>query len=95
MVAPALHPGRARGSVSPLILLHELVDYNLHIPANMVFFAVLAGIFFSDAETSRGHRTEGSRGTTRMDEPEPETTYTPVTPAKPAPDQIKNPFLDE
>jgi O-antigen ligase len=79
-----------------LILLHELVDYNLHIPANLVFFALLAGIFFSDAETleaAAGPRR--TRGTARMDEPEPETTYAPVAPPKPAPDQIKNPFLDD
>ena len=29
-----------------LILLHGLSDFNFHIPANMIFFALLAGIFF-------------------------------------------------
>ncbi|ABA57989.1 probable binding-protein-dependent transport system protein [Nitrosococcus oceani ATCC 19707] len=29
-----------------LLLLHTLVDFNLHIPANAIFFAFLLGIFF-------------------------------------------------
>ena len=28
-----------------LMLLHELVDYNLFVPANMVYFAFLAGLY--------------------------------------------------
>lgn len=36
-----------------LLLLHELVEYNLFIPANQVYFAFLAGVFFSD---HRDHR---------------------------------------
>ncbi len=79
-----------------LILLHELVDYNLHIPANLVFFALLAGIFFSDTERLEAAvGPKRTRGTARMDAPELETTYAPVAPSKPAPDQIKNPFLND
>jgi len=29
-----------------LLALHGLVDFNFHIPANAVFFAFLAGVFF-------------------------------------------------
>jgi hypothetical protein len=80
-----------------LILIHELVDYNLHIPANLAFFALLAGIFFSDAgpaDASAEKRT--ARRTRHMGEPEPDTpVFAPVRPAQPAPDQIKNPFLDD
>jgi O-antigen ligase len=79
-----------------LILLHELVDYNLHIPANQVFFAVLAGIFFSDATAveSAAERRKPRR-TRRMGEEPTGEAYVPVVPSKPAPDQIRNPFLDD
>jgi len=78
-----------------LILLHELVEYNLHTPANLIFFTVLAGIFLSepDAEITAGHHA--SRRTPRLGEEPGEVAYVPVVPSKPAPDQIKNPFLDE
>lgn len=33
-----------------LILLHSLVDFNLHIPANQIYFAFLAALFFHHAE---------------------------------------------
>lgn len=29
------------------LLLHSFVDFNLHIPANLIYFAMLAGIFFN------------------------------------------------
>ncbi|WP_176722475.1 O-antigen ligase family protein [Candidatus Thiosymbion oneisti] len=78
-----------------LLLLHEFVDYNLLIPANMVYFAFLAGIFFSDpdqrAVSSRGHGRERPL-------PDSMPTTSPggpvVKPMEPASDQIKNPFLD-
>lgn len=78
-----------------LILVHELVDYNLHIPANLIFFAVLAGIFFSDAGVGVASGDRGPRRTPRMGEEPAEAVYAPVVPSKPAPDQIKNPFLDD
>lgn len=43
-----------------LLLLHGLVDYNLHIPANMVYFAFLAGLFFSDAGSRAGRASAQS-----------------------------------
>ena len=79
-----------------LLALHELVDYNLHTPANIIYFAFLAGVFFSDSERELGgQRGKSSRRTPRMDlagrvTPAPG----PVTPAALPPDQIRNPFLD-
>jgi len=35
-----------------LMLLHEGVDYNLFVPANMVFFAFFAGLFFHQYDES-------------------------------------------
>jgi hypothetical protein len=78
-----------------LLLLHELVDYNLHMPANMVFFAFLAGIFFSDPD--REPATAGRRRRRRTPDlaaRAPEVAPAPVRPASPAADQIPNPFLD-
>ena len=34
------------GLACVLTLLHDTVDYNLSIPANIVYFAFMAGIFF-------------------------------------------------
>ncbi len=73
-----------------LILIHEFVDYNLHTPANLVYFAFLAGIFFR--ETDKEEKTAGSaqsRGTRDS------RATAPVQPMQPPPDQIKNPFLDD
>lgn len=81
-----------------LLLIHEFFDYNLHTPANMVVFALLAGIFFSDsaepdsASRSRRHkrRTPQMAGSaTRV-----ETPTSQGNPAIPPQDQIANPFLD-
>lgn len=33
-----------------LILLHSMVDFNLHIPANQIYLALLAALFFHHAE---------------------------------------------
>jgi O-antigen ligase len=78
-----------------LILLHELVDYNLHIPANTVYFAFLAGIFFSDPgqEAASGGRRRRRRRTPVM-ETATQVSDAAVKPIGPPPDQIKNPFLD-
>lgn len=37
----------ASGIGVALILLHSLVDFNLHVPANMVYFSLLSGIFLN------------------------------------------------
>jgi len=79
-----------------LLALHETVEYNLHTPANIVYFAFLAGIFFADAGgDEEGERRKSPRRTPRMDH-EGRVTPAPgvVAPAAPPPDQIRNPFLD-
>ena len=79
-----------------LLMLHSLVDYNLHIPANIVYFAFLTGVFFCDpvTEDEPARRTRKRRRT-------PDLTQASSSPAvakqerpAPPPDQIKNPFLD-
>lgn len=80
-----------------LLLLHELVDYNLFIPANMVYFAFLVGIFFGDPDQQAIGKTRRARGK----QPPPASEQTAALAdapggelARPAPDQIRNPFLD-
>lgn len=45
-----------------LLMLHSLIDYNLRVPANAVFAALLAGVFFHRAarESGRHHRSRES-----------------------------------
>jgi hypothetical protein len=62
----------------------------------MVYFAFLAGVFFSDPDAgARQLRRRSKRRTGRLDEPE-EKPAVPSTIArgKPPPDQIPNPFAD-
>jgi len=76
-----------------LLLLHELTDYNLHIPANMVFFAFLAGVFSSDPaqeEASRSRRQRKRR--TGVLQPATGASDPTTQWLRPAPDQIRNPF---
>lgn len=79
-----------------LLALHETVDYNLHTPANLIYFAFLAGVFFSNNERDQEEQQGKSpRRTPRMDLAGQVTPTTGVvTPAAPSPDQIRNPFLD-
>jgi hypothetical protein len=78
-----------------LLLLHELVDYNLYIPANMVYFAFLAGVFFADPdqEAVTASRRRRKRRTPALEQASTFDTSI-VKPMGPAPDQIRNPFLD-
>jgi O-antigen ligase len=71
------------------LMLHELVDYNLAIPANQVFFALLAGLFLMppDPVKAPGERRRVRR--TPKLEPEPAPVMQGLTPP---PDQIDNPF---
>jgi len=79
-----------------LLALHELVDYNLRTPANIVYFAFLAGVFFSDSDRDPdAQRRKAPRRTPRMELDGRVTPATAVvTPPAPPPDQIRNPFLD-
>lgn len=70
-----------------LMALHSLTDFNLHIPANAIYFALLAGVFF--------HRNE-HRKTAKPAEPKPQgdiPTMSPVTQPLARP-KGKNPFAD-
>ncbi len=79
-----------------LMLLHELVDYNLHMPANMVYFAFLLGIFFSraDQDADSAKRRRRKRRTPKLETGETAEACDPAQPVRPHPDQIPNPFLD-
>jgi len=70
--------------------LHTATDFNLQIPANAVYFAFLAGVFFhrQAAPAPRPHRAR----------PEPPAPVAPVHPAPAAPaadpEPVRNPFAD-
>lgn len=72
-----------------LMVLHGLTDYNLHIPANAIYFALLAGVFF--------HRSS-NRARSVTQEPEeasPMAVPTLVQPSTPVPRVvIPNPFSE-
>ena len=44
-----------------LLMLHTIVDFNLHIPANAVFFAFLAGVFCHPVQQKDGGRRRMKR----------------------------------
>jgi hypothetical protein len=82
-----------------MLLIHEFFDYNLHTPANMVVFALLAGVFFSDpgqvdhasSRRRRKRRTPNLSGATNGGEiPVPRPSRAP-----PSAEQIPNPFLSD
>ena len=70
--------------------LHGMVDFNLHIPANAVFFSFLAGVFFHQAIPARQERS------TRPPKVREEPTLKPVPVKLPEPvaADIRNPFAD-
>lgn len=64
-----------------LLMLHSLVDFNLHIPANAVYFAFLAAVFMHrHREEEAPHRHEPS--------PVPEKIEPQLLP----PQNVVNPF---
>lgn len=72
------------------LILHELVDFNLFIPANQAFFALLAGVFLMPPDQV-GTPTERRRvRRTPKLEPAPAPVMQGLTPPS---DQIDNPFL--
>jgi O-antigen ligase len=70
-----------------LLLLHTGVDFNLHIPANAIFFAFLAGIFFRPPERRKRSNQHQVRS------PEAVTDLPPQPRPIPPENQI-NPFAD-
>ncbi len=81
-----------------MMLIHEFLDFNLRIPANMVFFALLAGIFFSEpgqVDESKGRRRHKRRTPNLASSPLPGDGALAPSPTNPqVQEQIPNPFLD-
>ncbi len=70
-----------------LLALHGLTDYNWHIPANAIYFALLAGVFLHRGETPREPVVHRHRA--------PAPVIEPASPSLPAiRPSIKNPFAD-
>lgn len=82
-----------------VMLLHSLFDYNLRTPANLAYFAFIAGIFFSDPSRAphvikkRQHRRRTLSTTAAGIDTSPSTTGGP-TKAPISGTQIPNPFFD-
>jgi O-antigen ligase len=75
--------------ISLLLLgLHGLIDFNLHIPANAIYFAFLAGLFFHrEAEREEAPRAErAARAEKRHDGP--------VMPIPAPAASVRNPFAE-
>ncbi len=76
-----------------LMLLHEGVDYNLFVPANMVFFAFFAGLFFHQYDEAEDMPADKQRSATRAHSPVPAERMRPVV--RPVYDEHeRNPFMD-
>jgi O-antigen ligase len=72
-----------------LMALHSLTDFNLHIPANAIYFALLAAVFFHRSERANHHHNA-----TRPVKPEPAAEF-PTLPAARLPvvrPRGRNPF---
>ena len=82
---------RISAGISLLMMgLHELVDFNLHIPANAVFFAFLAGVFFHQATPTKPEQLPQSPKVEDKPAPKPAPVKLPEPPAT----NIRNPFAD-
>jgi len=83
-----------------LLLLHELVDYNLLIPANSLYFSFLAGVFFADSDTELStSRRKRMRRTPDLVSSSPQDMQLGVAtireePEKQSADRTKHPFAD-
>ncbi|MCF7992559.1 MAG: O-antigen ligase family protein [Thiohalocapsa sp.] len=78
-----------------LMALHELLDYNLYIPANQLVFALLLGIFLRspDIPLIRSERTEARRDRYQQSRASPKvTTAGAVEGTSIQERQIENPF---
>lgn len=70
-----------------LMALHGLTEYNWHIPANAIYFALLAGVFFHRGETGAPSAPAKPKATTARQEFVPP----PVPAVRPS---ARNPFAD-
>jgi O-antigen ligase len=71
-----------------LMALHGLTEYNWHIPANAIFFALMAAVFFHRGEPEAAPEAEAPKAKPR---PLPEYAPPPVPVARPP---VRNPFAD-
>ena len=76
-----------------LMALHGMIDFNLHIPANAVYFAFLAGVFFHQASPAKPEDSVRAQKVRPNPAPKPAPVKMPEPPAPPAAD-IRNPFAD-
>ena len=75
-----------------LIGLHGMIDFNLHIPANAVYFAFLAGVFFHQASPAKPENSARAQKIRPDPAPKPAPVKIPEPPA--AATDIRNPFAD-
>jgi O-antigen ligase len=87
--APIAFVRIAAGISLLLIGLHGLIDFNLHIPANALFFAFVAGIFFHPGSGSRSPELQVMAPPAKS---KPNPVPLPVAPQ--APLDVRNPFAD-
>lgn len=75
-----------------LMLLHSLTDFNLHIPANAVFFAFLTAVFFHPGPTEKEEKSSGQIVSHSL--PVEQEIQPPLASIDPA-TAPRNPFLDD
>ena len=73
-----------------LMLLHSLVDFNLHIPANAIFFSFLAAVFLKEYSEEEGGRRRRRRSASLEESPR----YVTEAERSPEWEAEKNPFAD-
>ena len=76
-----------------LMLLHETVDYNLFVPANMVYFAFLAGLYLHPYREPTGPKQRTKRAAASAVAPSEEALRKVALLPQPS-EPEKNPFMD-
>ncbi len=71
-----------------VMALHGLTEYNWHIPANAIYFALMAAVFFHRGEPEAAVETEAPKA-----KPTPQPQVAPPTAPAPRP-PVRNPFAD-
>jgi len=75
-----------------LLILHSAVDFNLHIPANAIFFAFLAAVFFHRQQQDESLKVDvssvvGGEETAAIETPAGNLNLSPIK-------NVRNPFAD-
>jgi len=78
-----------------MIAFHGAVDFNWHIPANAIYTAFLAALFFHRAApvSVQKKRSEREQSSHREEPPEREKELVPEALPEPEPEPV-NPFLE-